>query len=259
MINVENVTQHYGIRAVLRNVSLRVKPGELVGVMGPNGMGKSTLLKVVAGVLTPQVGLVEIDGMLRRDSEEIELSIRRQVVYLPDHPWVPKNRTGREFLSAVGRLYGIDDQRLLSHTQRLLTLFNLSAQGDTPIRAYSAGQQKKIALCSALVTDARVLVLDEPFAGGLDPSGILALRSVLKRLAQRRDVTVLMATPVPEIVERLAHRVAVIRDGELVAFDTADGLRRQTDCDGSLQDVLERMISPQTYEYLEQYFEGEEQ
>src|ERR1035438_6624358 len=102
MINVVDVTQHYGVRPMLRQINLRANEGELLALMGPNGMGKSTLLAVMAGVLTPQRGYVEIDGKRRRSSEENELTIRKQVVYLPDHPWLPRNRTGREFLMAIG-------------------------------------------------------------------------------------------------------------------------------------------------------------
>ena len=99
----------------------------------------------MAGVLRPQRGHVEIDGMRRRDSVPDELAIRRCVVYLPDHPWLPKNRTGREFLLAVGRLYGIEENRLIDHVQRLLEVFDLGRESDWPIRSYSNGQQKKVA------------------------------------------------------------------------------------------------------------------
>jgi ABC-type multidrug transport system ATPase subunit len=254
MINVENITQLYSVRPVLKDLSLQIQRGELVAVMGPNGVGKSTLLRVVAGVLCPLKGHVEIDGLRRRESVDSELAIRKRVVYMPDHPWIPKNSTGREFLVAVGQLYDVEIERLLEHANRLLALFDLSRSGDAPIRSYSNGQQKKIAICAALITEAPVMILDEPFTGGLDPSGILALKRLLQRLAERSDVTVLLASQVPELVERLANRVAVLRDGELLAYETPGGLRRLTDCDGTLQEVLERMIHPETLENIEQYF-----
>ena len=256
MIRLVDVTQHYGVRPVLRQVSLQIETGDLVSVLGPNGMGKTTMLAVMAGVLSPQKGYVEIDGRRRRASEEDEAAIRQRVAYLPDHPWLPKNHTGREFLLRVGRLYEIDEDRLMDHADRLLQLFDLGKEGDWPIRSYSNGQQKKIALSSTLVTEAPVLLLDEPFSGGLDPSGILALKRILQRLARQKDVTVVMATPVPELVEELAHRIVVIAEGRVIAFDTAEGLRRQTGCSGPLAEVLERLIHPQTLDNLERYFEG---
>src|SRR5262249_10367694 len=153
---------------------------------GPNGMGKTTLLGVMGGVLQPQHGYCAIAGVRRRQSVDDELSIRRLAVYLPDQPWLPALRTGREFLLAVGRLYDVNDDRLMEHVDRLLTLFELSKQADGPIRSYSAGQKKKVALCSALVTEAPLLLLDEPFSGGLDPAGILALKRLLQHLVKEQ-------------------------------------------------------------------------
>lgn len=258
MIRVVGVKQHYGVRPILKGVDLTIETGQLVALMGPNGMGKSTLLSVVAGILPPRSGYVEIDGMRRRESREKELAIRRKVVYLPDKPWLPKFRTGREFLMSVGELYEVEFDRLFDHVERLLPLFDLDKQADSQIGSYSSGQQKKIALCGALVTEAPVMILDEPFSGGLDASALLALKEIMIRLAKRQDVTVLMATPVPELVEEIAERIAILREGKIVAYDTADGLRRLTETSGSLQEVLERLINPQTMENLRRYMEGRE-
>jgi ABC-2 type transport system ATP-binding protein len=255
MIRVVELTQHYGVRPVLRQVQMEIRSGELVIILGPNGMGKSTLLNVMAGVLSPQKGYVEIDGQRRRSSEEAELAVRRKTVFLPDHPWLPTNNSGREFLMAVGRLYDVDTERLLDHVDRLLRLFDLWAEGDWPIRSYSNGQKKKIAVCSVLVTDAPVMLLDEPFSGGLDPSGILALKRVLRHRVEKEGATVVMTTPVPELVEEMADRIAILRDGRIAAFDSADGLRRLTGCGGPLAEVLERLIHPQTLEQLRDYFQ----
>jgi ABC-type multidrug transport system ATPase subunit len=259
MIRVVDVTHHYGVRPVLRRVNLEVQAGELVAVLGPNGMGKTTLLGIIAGGLWPLKGYVEIDGRRRRAAMEEELAIRHRLAYLPDHPWLPGSRTGREFLVAVGRLYDIDDDRLMDHIDRLLRVFDLKQEGDWPIRSFSNGQQKKIAICATLVSEAPVLILDEPFSGGLDPSGILALKRILQHLTADRKVTVVMSTPVAELVEELARRIVILRDGQVAAFDTADGLRRQTGCSGTVAEVLERLVHPQTADNLRQYFEGQAQ
>jgi ABC-type multidrug transport system ATPase subunit len=255
MIELVDVTQHYGIRPVLRRINLHIERGELVVIVGPNGMGKSTLLGTMAGVLCPQHGYVSIAGRRRRQSVADEIAIRQTAVYLPDQPWLPALRTGREFLLSVGRLYDVADDRLLEHVDRLLALFELTAQADSPISSYSSGQQKKIALCAALVTDAPVLLLDEPFAGGLDPAGLLALKRVLQWRVAKQGATVVLTSPVPEIVEEIAGRIIILRDGEVVAFDTLDGLRRQTGLGGSLAHILERLLYPETMVKLQNYFE----
>nr|MBA2668930.1 ATP-binding cassette domain-containing protein [Gemmatimonadota bacterium] len=128
MIEVEHLTQHYGLRPILRDVSLSVTEGEILVVMGPNGSGKTTLLATVGGVHAPQVGTVRIGGKVRRASVEEELAIRRQAVYLPDQLWMPRLRTGREWLLSVGKLYGIPDLQLMEHAGRLLDLFDLTSR-----------------------------------------------------------------------------------------------------------------------------------
>lgn len=255
MIRLENVTQHYGVRPVLRRVSLTIDRGSLVAIIGPNGMGKSTLLGVMAGTLSPQSGTVTIDGVPRKSSVESELAIRRSTIYLPDKPWLPKTRTGREFLIGVGRLYDRSDDDLLQHVDRLLRVFELEREGEWPIRSYSAGQQKKIALASALISNARTYLLDEPFSGGLDPSGILALKHILRHLVSQQHATVVMTTPVPELLEELADSIVVLRAGEVVAHDTPAGLRREIQCNASLDEVIARLIHPRTLENLAAYFE----
>jgi ABC-type multidrug transport system ATPase subunit len=255
VIELDLVTQHYGVRPVLRGISLRIERGEVVVILGPNGMGKSTLLGVMAGVLTPQRGSVLIDGKRRRGSEEEELAIRKMMAFLPDQPWLPANRTGREFVLAVGRLYGVEEERLIDHTIQLLELFDLSEKADSPIRSYSAGQKKKIALCSALVAETELLLLDEPFSGGLDPSGILTLKRLIQHHSRHKNSTIVLTSPVPELIEEIATRVIVVRDGEILAFDTLDGLQRMTGHRGSLSAVLERLIFPETTQKLETYFQ----
>ena len=256
MIDVINVTHHYGVRPVLRNVSLRVDRGEVVALMGPNGMGKTTLLSVIAGALWPIEGMVKIDGKARRSTPEDELAIRRQVVYLPAEAWLPNTRTGREWLLAVGRLYGVTERRLMEHVPRLLALFDLEQNADAQIPSYSTGQKKKLALAGALVTEAPVMLLDEPFSGGLDPSGILALKRIFQYHRNKRDVTIVMATPVPEVVEEIADRVAILREGQMIAHDTIPALRRLSGCAGGLDEIYEALVNPHASEKIQKYFGG---
>jgi ABC-2 type transport system ATP-binding protein len=255
MIQLVGVHQHYGIRPVLQDIHLQVQPGSTVAIVGPNGMGKTTLLSVLAGVLSPQKGEVIIEGFRRRGSVDDELAIRRRVTYLPDRPWLPKNRTGREFLLAVGELYDIDKQRLMDHAERLLELFQLVREGDWPIRSYSNGQKKKIALSAALITECPILLLDEPFGGGLDPAGI-SLQHVLRRLGRKPTHTIILTAPAPDLIEELAQRIVVLRDGRIAAFDTLEGLRKQTGCYGSLTEVIGQLIHPEALKAVEKYFEG---
>lgn len=259
MIEVRDLKQHYGIRPILKRVNLHIERGELVGLMGPNGVGKSTLLAALAGVLTPQEGSITIGGYVRKSSPEDELSIRKMTYYMPTEAWLPMDRTLRELLIAVGGIYGANDEHLFGHVDKLARVFSMTEQLDSNISSYSTGQTKKAAICAALVSEAPVMLLDEPFSGGLDPSAILALRRILQELGRREDVTIVMATPVPELVESLADRIAILCDGEIAAFGSVEELKQVVGTDGDLAEVLERFIDPHTLEHINEYFEGREE
>jgi ABC-type multidrug transport system ATPase subunit len=157
----------------------------------------------------------------------------------------------------VGRLYRDDDERLMDHADRLISLFELSAKEDSVISSYSSGQKKKLLLSAALITQAPVMILDEPFSGGLDPAGIMALKRIFQHLRSQGQTTIVLSTPVPELVEDLADRIAVVRDGRLVAFDSVAGLRNQSGGEGKLDEIYARLFSPATASNIDRYFERE--
>jgi ABC-type multidrug transport system ATPase subunit len=256
VIDVVNVTHHYGIKPVLRDVSIQVNQGEVLALMGPNGTGKSTLMQVMAGVIGPYRGFCRIDGKQRRGSEAEEVAIRRKVAYLPAESWLPGSMSGREWLLAVGRLYDIEYMRLFDHVERLLSLFDLASKADSPMSSYSTGQQKKISLAGALVTEAPILLLDEPFSGGLDPTGIIAMRRVLQHAARSGQTTIVIATPVPELVEEVAHRIAILRDARVYAHDTIEGLRAMAGGASRLDEVYQVLANPEGAARIDEYFIG---
>lgn len=255
-IELKNVTQHYGVRPILADLNLSLQGPRITAIVGPNGMGKTTLLSVIAGTLTPQHGDVQINGMSRRETPDIERQIRKEAVFLPDRPWLPKQRTGREFLLSVGAVYGIDPERLFAHADRLFKLFNLEKEGDWPVRSYSNGQQKKLALAAALITEAKILILDEPFGGGLDPAGILALKHVLKRLGTEAGYLIAISAPAPETIEDLADDFVVLKNGTVLAHEPLDGLKKLAGNAGSLSQILGQLVNPETLENVDHYFAG---
>ena len=104
------------------------------------------------------------------------------------------------------------------------------------------------------MTEAPILLLDEPFSGGLDPAGLLTLKQIIKHHARRKDATIVLTSPVPELVEEIATRIMVLEDGEILAFDTLDGLQRSTGHRGRLNEVLQKLIFPDTSRKLDDYF-----
>ena len=223
-----------------------------MAIIGPNGSGKTTLLSLLGGLASPSDGVVRLNGLHRRGSVEDELAIRRQAVFLPDDCWLP-DVTGRQFLLGTGELYGVPHRELFRHVDQLLKVFQLDKVGDSETGSYSTGQKKKIGLCSALVTDASVMLLDEPFSGGLDPAGITAMKQILKHLTAREDRTVVLTSPVPELVEEVADDVLILSEGKVLICDSVQNLKAGSGAH-TLDEVLRQLIFPETQSDLEAYF-----
>lgn len=253
MIQVTDVFHHYGLRPILTDITFRVAAGQTLAIIGPNGTGKTTLLDLIAGAASPADGVISIDGRVRRSTVENELAIRRKTVFLPAEPWFPAGSSGRDFVLGVGELWGVPTRRLFDHVDRLLSVFQMEKIADSSIQGYSTGQKKKIGLCSALVTEASVLLLDEPFSGGLDPAGLTAMKQILKHLTERHDRTVVLTSPVPELVEEVADEVLILNEGTILMHDSVENVIRDADAQ-SLDAALRKLIFPETEEELQQYF-----
>lgn len=256
MLRARHVTHHYSVRPILRDIDFEVPSGECVALLGPNGIGKTTLLAVLGGVVSPTFGHVEVNGKRRRETVDGELQIRRECVYLPDDCWLPPDRAGSDWLLAVGRLYDIPNERLYPHANALIDVFNLSDIANQALGACSTGQKKKWTLASALLTDADILLLDEPFSGGLDPAGILSLQKILRRLTTVEKKTVVFTTPVPELVEGTADRLIVLQEGQIAADERIADLRARNG-NASVTQLLQHMFFEKTLNKLDRYF-GEE-
>ncbi len=241
MLRAVNLTHHYSITPVLQEVSLDIPAGQCVALLGPNGIGKTTLLGILGGVVAPTFGHVEVNGRQRRESVDDELQIRRECLFLPDDCWLPSDRTGADWLLSVGRVYGIPDQKLFSRAKALIDIFNLDEVALQTLGACSTGQKKKWTLCSALLTDSPILLLDEPFSGGLDPAGILALQRILRHAADSEKRTIVFTTPVPEIVEGTADRLLVLEHGRIAADEMLHELRMKSS-GGTVTALLQEMF-----------------
>lgn len=253
MIEVTDVLHHYGIRPILQDVSLEVQTGKTLAIIGPNGSGKTTLLNLIAGLASPAEGTIRINGRVRRESVDVELAIRQETVFLPAVPWFPTNITGRNFLLGVGEVWGVPYRKLFEHADRLLKVFQIEHLADADLSAYSTGQQKKIGLCSALISEASVLLLDEPFSGGLDPAGLTAMKQILRHLTEREDRTVVLTSPVPELVEEVADEVLILKEGRILQHDSVQNVKDAVNAE-SLDQALRKLVFPETDGELQDYF-----
>ena len=197
-----------GIAAV-KDLSLRIEPGEVYGLLGPNGSGKSTTLKIILGLVSPTRGRTEIFG---QDSRLVES--REAVGFLPENPYFYKYLTGAETLLFFGRLCGMAGAALKRRVAELLDLVGLNKARDRRLGTYSKGMLQRIGLAQALISDPRLVVLDEPTAG-VDPAGSREIRDLIMDL-KRRGITVLLSSHLLAQAQEICDRIGILADGVLV-------------------------------------------
>lgn len=219
-LRVEGLTKRFGALTAVQGLTLAVPPGEIYGLIGPNGSGKTTTVKMLAGLYRPSAGRILIDGI---DLGAAPERAKRALGYVPDEPFLYDKLSGREFLHLVGELYGVPRPVREARLARLLEWFPLAAAIDAYAESYSRGHRQKLAILAALLHEPRVLVVDEPIVG-LDPESAVAARELFRGFAARGGA-VLLCTHSLGFAESLCHRVGLLRAGRLVREGTLPALR----------------------------------
>lgn len=236
MLQAVHLVRRYSGSAVVNDVSFSVRPGEVLGYLGPNGSGKTTTIRMLTGLLDPSSGHVEFAG---RRVDDDPFAFKRRLGYVPEEPVLYPFLSGREHLELVGRLRDLSERVLAARIDALLTLFGLGAAASGSIHSYSKGMKQRVLLAGALLHDPDVLIFDEPDSG-LDVTTMQVLRHLIQRLASHGKI-VLYSSHVLEVVERLCTRVIVIHRGTIVADDSVEHLR-QLQSTASLEEVFGHLI-----------------
>lgn len=235
MIQVENVTKSYSksrTKAV-DNLSFETKDGEIFGFIGPNGAGKTTTIKMLVGILKPDSGRIEIDGM---DYEHSAIELKRILGYVPDSHDIYERLTGIEYLNFMADIYMIPAHVRKENIEKYLAMFELEKAVGELIRSYSHGMKQKIILAAALMHEPKLWILDEPMTG-LDPKSALLLKEEMKAHCKRGNI-VFFSTHVLEVAEHLCDRIGIIDDGRLVASGTLAELRSKAESESSLESIF---------------------
>ena len=214
------LTKHFSGIIAVRDVSFVLRPGEIVGYLGPNGSGKTTTLRMVAGLVEPSSGRVDFNG---RDVRDDLIAFRHEFGYVPEEPYLYPFLSGREYLELIGRLREIPDRLLTMKIDGFLELFGLTSAGDQGIATYSKGMRQKIVISAALLHDPTLILFDEP-ESGLDVTTTLVLRHLIRLLAGRGKA-ILYSSHILEVVERVCSRVIVLHKGAVVADDSVEHLQ----------------------------------
>jgi len=217
VLELEGLTKSYGERVALDGLTVSVPPGQVVGLLGPNGSGKTTAMRIVFGVIPADAGSVRYKG------EIVGVEQRRRFGYMPEERGLYPDMRVRDQLIYLARLAAVPRDEAGRRCDALLERLGLADRAGDPVEKLSLGNQQRVQLAAALVHEPELLVLDEPFSG-LDPVGVDMLSGVLSDYAAG-GVPVVFSSHQLELVERLCEAVAIVKDGRLVASGRVEELR----------------------------------
>ncbi|WEL17156.1 ABC-type multidrug transport system, ATPase component [Halorhabdus sp. SVX81] len=225
-IETNGLRKRYGDDILaLDGIDLRIEEGEIFGFLGPNGAGKSTTINILLDFVRPTSGSASVLGM---DAQDQSQEIRRRTGVLPEGYQIYERLTGRYHIEFVAESKGVD-----INPDEILSRVGLADAADRKAGGYSKGMQQRLTLGMALVGDPDLLILDEP-STGLDPSGVRDVREIVHEEADR-GTTVFFSSHILSQVEAVCDRVGILRQGELVAVDTVDGLRDSVGAETTLR------------------------
>jgi ABC-2 type transport system ATP-binding protein len=235
LIQIRNLSKYYGTKLVLKNLSLDIYPGQVIGYIGPNGAGKSTTVKILTGLIPEFGGEVLVDGIsMQHDPQEI----KKRIGYVPENAELYDVLTPMEYLDFVGKLYDMEEGLLHSRAAKLLTAFGLGNNLDDRMDTFSKGMKQKVLLISGIIHNPQIIILDEPLSG-LDANAVIMIKELIMRLSQEGK-TIFYCSHMMDVVEKVSDRILLINKGEIIADGTFESLKQNH------ADTLERVFAKLT-------------
>lgn len=221
MLKIENIRKSYGPTRAVDDLSLSLNPGEILGLLGPNGAGKSTTVNIACGLLEPDAGSVELEGL----GSPTKPHVRRALGVAPQELALYEEFTGAENVALFANLFGYSGTVLRERVRSSLEFVGLWDRACDQARSYSGGMKRRLNLAMAVVHEPKLLLLDEPTVG-VDPQSRNAILDNVLEL-KRRGITVIYTTHYMEEAQKICDRVAIVDHGRLQAIDTVDALIRK--------------------------------
>lgn len=233
MIELSHIVKKFGELVAVNDLSLTVRQGEFFAVLGPNAAGKTTTIKILAGLMKPTAGTAKVCGF---DVQVEPLEAKRRMAFVPDFPFLYEKLTPWEFFRFTGKLFQMEDATIEQRGGKLIERFHLADFANKPIEGLSHGTRQRTAIVSALLHEPEVFVIDEPMVG-LDPQHARVVKDVLKERSLA-GMTVFVSTHQLSVAEEMADRIGIIHEGQLVAVGTKEELRQQSGTVGALEQVF---------------------
>ena len=211
VLEVKGLKKVIGKREIIKDLNFSVKEGEIYGFLGPNGAGKTTTIRMLVGLILPTAGEVKICGENLKNNKEKAL---KDVGAVVENPELYKYLSGRENLMQIARIRGVSKEEV----QDLIKLVGLENRINDKVKKYSLGMKQRLGLAAALIGNPKLLILDEP-TNGLDPSGIIDFRKIVKQAAKERGMAVFVSSHILSEVQQLCDRVTFINNGVIKAVE----------------------------------------
>lgn len=219
MIEIKQLSKHYGSKRALDSLDLTIKNGEIYGLLGHNGAGKSTLIKMLVSILHPTSGSIIIDGKPLAEHRE---AIKKQIGYVADSPDLFLQLTAYEYWSLMAAAYDVSQEEFATRLVELTARFSMQEHQTETIASFSHGMRQKTMIIGALLSDPDIWILDEPLQG-LDPQAAFDLKEMMK-LHVQKGKTVIFSTHVLESAQQLCDRLAILKQGKLLYDGTVTDL-----------------------------------
>ena len=239
MLEIKNLTKTFDELKAVDDVNVTIKKGEIFSLIGPNGSGKTTIIKVIAGLLQPTGGEVVVYGS---NISEDPIKSKSQIGYIPDEPTVWSSMTGEEFLHFTGALFGISNEARAKKISELLSLFKLEGIEKNYFENYSRGNKQKFTIIAALLHSPKILLIDEPIVG-LDPHSAEIAKNTFREFANDGGL-ILMATHTLTVAEEISDRIGVLKQGVLIESGTFEYLKGVSKLEGgaTLEQVYNALV-----------------
>ncbi len=219
IMTTKNLTKKYGEKAAAKDINIHIREGEIYGLIGRNGAGKTTIMRMLSGLSNPTEGSFSLFGKTGKDA----LKEMKNVGVLIEHPGLYPNMTAYENLRLKAIAMGCDNKKYIDE---VLELIGLTGARDKKAKSFSLGMRQRLGIGLALIGDPKIIILDEPI-NGLDPQGIVEVRKMLEKLRDEKKITIMISSHILDELGKLADSYGIIHEGNLVDEFTVDELHKR--------------------------------
>ncbi|MFJ7186095.1 ABC transporter ATP-binding protein [Lysinibacillus xylanilyticus] len=218
IVQTEKLSKSFGKEQAVSNINLKIRKGEIYGFLGPNGAGKTTTIRMLLGLMKPSSGTIKI---FQKDLKKERINILAKVGSLVENPSYYPHLTAYENLEALRKILGVPKSRI----DEVLEIVRLKDAADKKVKGFSLGMKQRLGIAASLLHNPELLILDEP-TNGLDPSGIIEIRNLIKRLPEEYGMTIIISSHLLSEIDQMATQVGIVTKGKMIFQDSIEAMRR---------------------------------